>query len=55
MPVEIKELIVRTNIVGQEQRTAPEASGPMTKKQKREIIDACVEKVIKHMERKRER
>ncbi|MEO9481955.1 MAG: DUF5908 family protein [Ekhidna sp.] len=55
MPVEIKELIIRTNIVsdaGQNQQT-PE--GVISKKQMRSIVDDCVHQVMKAMERKNER
>lgn len=54
MPVEIKELIIRTNIISDD---VPDQRSDMTlsKKQMRDIIDSCVGQVIKKMERKNER
>ncbi|MEP0984344.1 DUF5908 family protein [Ekhidna sp.] len=55
MPVEIKELIIRTNIVPQENIHGKSEDISLTKKQMRNIVDDCVSQVIKRLERKNER
>jgi hypothetical protein len=54
MPVEIKELIIRANIVDSNHTNSPseiENNGG----EKQEIIAACVAQVLKILERKKER
>ncbi|NEP04324.1 MAG: hypothetical protein F6K25_04700 [Okeania sp. SIO2G4] len=53
MPVEIKELIIRANIVDSSE-TNSESQLDNTE-QKQEIIAACVAQVLKILERKQER
>lgn len=54
MPVEIKELIIRANIIdGNGTNSESEIEGNSTQKQ--EIIAACVAQVLKILERKKER
>ncbi len=55
MPVEIKELIIRTNIVSENAHRHQPQEGTISKKQMRSIVDDCVHQVIKAMERKNER
>lgn len=54
MPVEIKELIIRTNIVADQGRSS-KGGKQLTDKEKRELIDSCVNQVVKIIERKGER
>ncbi|NVJ45810.1 MAG: hypothetical protein HWE07_01745 [Cytophagia bacterium] len=54
MPVEIKELIIRTNIVANQGHSA-QHSGRLTEKDKRDLIDSCVSQVIRIIERKGDR
>lgn len=54
MPVEIKELIIRATVSGGSERGKPSASG-MDGECREEIIEACVEQVLKILERSRER
>lgn len=54
MPVEIKELIIRANIINRD--NDKEASlGEVSLEQKQEIIAACVAQVLKILERQQER
>ncbi|MEH1993125.1 DUF5908 family protein [Nostoc sp.] len=54
MPVEIKELIIRANIVSKNDSSSKfEIESNSTEKQ--EIIAACVAQVLKILERKQER
>lgn len=53
MPVEIKELIIRANIVNSNEKNS-ESQAENTE-QKQEIIAACVAQVLKILERKQER
>lgn len=55
MPVEIKELIIRTNIVSDNGYKTTSTEGTISKKQMRTIVDDCVHQVIKAIERKNER
>ncbi len=54
MPVEIKELIIRADITANSDNGpgAGEAGGSVDKK---EIVSACVEQVLKILERSRQR
>ncbi len=54
MPVEIKELIIRATVSGGSEKTEAPGAG-MTGDDKEEIIEACVEQVLKILERARER
>lgn len=54
MPVEIKELIIRTNIVA-DQAKASKGGKKLTEKEKQELIESCVSQVVKIIERKGER
>ncbi|WP_293159753.1 DUF5908 family protein [Okeania sp. SIO2C9] len=54
MPVEIKELIIRANIVNNNDGNS-ESQTEETTGQKQEIIAACVAQVLKILERQRER
>lgn len=54
MPVEIKELIIRANIVDSNANNS-ESQIEGTSEQKQEIITACVAQVLKILERKQER
>ena len=54
MPVEIKELIIRTNIIS-EDSMVQSSDLNLSKSQMRSIIDDCVNQVIKKIERKNER
>ncbi|MEQ9405958.1 MAG: DUF5908 family protein [Cyclobacteriaceae bacterium] len=55
MPVEIKELIIRTNIVSDVGAGSHTKEGSISKKQMRSIVDDCVDRVMKAMERRNER
>lgn len=55
MPVEIKELIIRTNIISDTGLVKPNGSAQISAKERAEIIDACVDKLLKIMEKNRER
>ncbi len=57
MPVEIKELIIRANIVDivDSDDTNSESQIEGTSGQKQEIIATCVAEVLKILERKQER
>lgn len=58
MPVEIKELIIRANIVnGNDNNSQSQISGSSEQKQEREeaIVATCVAQVLKILERKQER
>ncbi len=55
MPVEIKELIIRANIVDRNDTTISESQIETNSGQKEEIIAACVAQVLKILERKQER
>ncbi|MEP1032648.1 DUF5908 family protein [Ekhidna sp.] len=55
MPVEIKELIIRTNIVSETGLKDRSPEGVISKKQMRNIVDDCVNQVMKAIERKDER
>ncbi|MDZ8025858.1 MAG: DUF5908 family protein [Nostoc sp. SerVER01] len=54
MPVEIKELIIRANIVDSNDSNY-ESQIEGNSKEKQEIIAACVAQVLKILERKQER
>ncbi|MDZ8104383.1 MAG: DUF5908 family protein [Nostoc sp. DedQUE12a] len=54
MPVEIKELIIRANIVDSND-TNQKSTIEGNSDQKQEIIAACVAQVLKILERKQER
>ncbi|MEA5521406.1 DUF5908 family protein [Limnoraphis robusta] len=54
MPVEIKELIIRANIVDSN-KTNSESKIEVDSGEKQEIIAACVAQVLKILERKQER
>ncbi|MBC1237985.1 MULTISPECIES: DUF5908 family protein [Nostoc] len=54
MPVEIKELIIRANIVDSND-TNYQSAIEGNSEQKQEIIAACVAQVLKILERQRER
>lgn len=54
MPVEIKELIIRTNIVAN-QSTSSRGGQKLSEKEKRELIDNCVNQVVRIIEKKGER
>ena len=54
MPVEIKELIIRTNIVANQGRPSSREK-KLTEKEKRELIESCVHQVVKIIERNKER
>jgi len=54
MPVEIKELIIRANIVDSND-TNHQSAIEGNSDQKQEIIAACVAQVLKILERKKER
>lgn len=55
MPVEIKELIIRTNIVSDNQGRNVKNDGKLSAKEKREIIEACTDKVVRLIKRQNER
>jgi hypothetical protein len=55
MPVEIKELIIRTNIVSDQKGRNKGAGNKLSAKEKQDIIDACTERVIRLIDRKNER
>ncbi|NEQ36045.1 MAG: hypothetical protein F6K40_07000 [Okeania sp. SIO3I5] len=55
MPVEIKELVIRANIVNNNNDENSESESEETTGQKQEIIAACVSQVLKILERQRER
>ncbi|WP_421872499.1 DUF5908 family protein [Marinoscillum sp.] len=54
MPVEIKELIIRTNIVSDDSHKA-ESAGRFTERQMRDIVESCVERVLRVIDKKKER
>ncbi len=54
MPVEIRELIIRATI-SRESEEIPESVESSDKENREEIISACVEQVLKIIERTRER
>ncbi len=54
MPIEIKELIIRANIVDSN-NTKSESKIEVDSEEKQEIIAACVAQVLKILERKQER
>lgn len=55
MPVEIKELIIRTNIISDLPGKAIDNNGKISEKEKREIVDACINRIVKIMAKKNER
>ena len=56
MPVEIKELIIRTNIVSDQNAAGRDSqSGYLTEQDKKDIIQASVNQVLKTIKRKNER
>ena len=54
MPVEIKELIVRTNIVGA-QPGGNSTNAVLSEEDKREIVNSCMKKVEKLMKKQKQR
>jgi hypothetical protein len=54
MPVEIKELIIRTNIISDDPRPSRDRN-LINEKQLRQIVDSCVDRVLKSIERKNDR
>ena len=54
MPVEIKELIVRTNIVA-DQPGGQSENAVLSEKDKRDIVNACMRKVQKLMQKQNSR
>ena len=52
MPVEIKELIIRTNIVNE---YSQQSTDQISAKQMKDLTDQCVNEVLKIMEKKNER
>lgn len=55
MPVEIKELIIRTNIVSDPGNPSASDVRKLSERDMREVIEKCVERVLKIMDRKNER
>jgi len=55
MAIEIRELIIRTNIVD-DHKTAPERTAPGDRwADEKKIIDRCVEKVLRKLGKRKER
>lgn len=54
MPVEIKELIVRTNIVADQPNGGSE-NAVLSEKDMREIVDSCMKRVEKMMKKQTSR
>ena len=54
MPVEIKELVVRAVVRGQEQG-APLTGGTFSEEEKQAMLQACVKEVLKVLRRSKER
>ena len=52
MPVEIKELIIRMNIVNEHSQ---QPASQISQKQMKDLTDQCVHEVLKIMEKKNER
>jgi len=52
MPIEIRELIIRSTISDEDTESPPEATPAANK---REIIEDCVEQVLEILKRKEER
>ena len=55
MPVEIKELIIRTNIISDSPEGTSSRTNRISPKEMREMIETCVDRVTKIMNRKDER
>ncbi len=55
MPVEIKELIIRATITGDSEEGRPEPGDTVGSPDREEIISACVDQVLKIIERSKER
>ncbi len=55
MPVEIKELIIRTNIISDAPEGASARGNRISPKEMSEVIETCVDRVVKIMNRKDER
>lgn len=53
MPVEIRELIIRAKVVGD--RNDRQTASTEIDRERSELIAACVEQVLKILERRRER
>jgi hypothetical protein len=53
MPIEIKELIIRANVINNNR--FDEESEKDKFKERQEIIDACINQVLKILERKKQR
>lgn len=55
MPVEIKELIIRTNVTAGIQSGHDQGSNELSALDKRRIIDACTKEVLRAMQKQDER
>lgn len=55
MPVEIKELIIRTNVTAGTESGRDKVSQELSALDKRRIIDACTREVLRAMQKQDER
>jgi hypothetical protein len=54
MPIEIRELIIRTHVTD-DHHTRQKKEGTAVRWNEKEIIERCVEKVMRQLNRKKER
>ncbi|NOS91598.1 MAG: hypothetical protein HOP30_06725 [Cyclobacteriaceae bacterium] len=54
MPIEIRELIIRTHVTDDD-HFRKKRETPVAKWNEKEIIERCVEKVLRKLDRKKER
>ena len=55
MPVEIKELVIRAVTTPESQSSSPSSEGQMSAEEREAIIQACVQQVLKILQKKKER
>lgn len=55
MPVEIRELVIRAEVISREKQATSEGSGSLSPKERSLLIEECVDQVMRAMKRQKER
>ncbi len=53
MPIEIKELVIRAEVGGKDKTRAP--AGRITKEQRQQLVQDCVDQVLEILKKEKER